>query len=125
MLQYNLGRVFEERGDWRGALEQYEHTYRLNSEYGLGDIFREVGKGYLHTGRLEKAVEFLGFFLDKRSSDTEGRYWLAVAFQKLSQTGEMRNQLRTLLDQARSNPRFFRKGNRRWLHQARMLLRQC
>ncbi|PYU88913.1 MAG: hypothetical protein DMG08_23560 [Acidobacteria bacterium] len=121
---YYLGRVFEEKGNWPAALEQYEQTYHLNAKYGLGDIFREVGKGYLHTGRLEKAVEFLHFFLDNRSSDPEGRYWVAVAFQKLGQTAEMRNQLRTLLDQARSNPRFFRKGNRRWLHQARMLLRQ-
>src|SRR5205823_3670520 len=91
------------KGNWPAALEQYEQTYHLNAKYGLGDIFREVGKGYLHTGRLEKAVEFLHFFLDNRSSDPEGRYWVAVAFQKLGQTADMRNQLRTLYYTAVTN----------------------
>jgi len=121
---YYLGRAFEEKEDWTRALEQYEETYRLKPEYGLRDIFREVGKGYLHTGRLDKAVEFLQFFLEFRTSDPEGRYWLAVAMKKLGKTDEMRAHLATLLNQARSNPRFFRKENRRWLYQARILQRQ-
>ncbi len=121
---YYLGRVFEANGDWSRAREEYEETYRLNPEYGLRDILREVGKGYLHTGRLDKALEFLQFFLRSRSSDPEGRYWLAVALKKLGKTNEMRTELNTILNQARLNPRFFRKENRRWLYQARMLLRQ-
>jgi tetratricopeptide (TPR) repeat protein len=121
---YFLGRVYEIRADWPRALEQFEETYRLNPEYGLGDIFREVGKGYLHTGRLEKAVEFLKFFLENRASDPEGRYWLAVALLKTGDGGQMRLQLSTILEQARTNPRFFRKENREWLYRARVLLKQ-
>jgi tetratricopeptide (TPR) repeat protein len=121
---YFLGRVYEIRADWPRALEQFEETYRLNPEYGLGDIFREVGKGYLHTGRLKKAVEFLKFFLENRASDPEGRYWLAVALQKMGDGGQMRLQLSTILEQARTNPRFFRKENREWLYRARVLLKQ-
>lgn len=122
--QYHLGRVHEALEDWPGALEQFEETYRLNPGYALGDIFREVGKAYLHTGKIEKGVEFLRFFLKTRGSDPEGRYWLAVSLQKLGRAEEMRSELRTILDQARSNPRFFRKGNRRWLYKSRLLLRQ-
>jgi tetratricopeptide (TPR) repeat protein len=121
---YFLGRVFELRADWPRALECYGDTYRINPEYGLGDIFREVGKGYLHTARLEKAIEFLEFFLETRGSDPEGRYWLAVALQNTGEFENMRTQLRTILEQARSNPRFFRKENREWLYRARLLLRQ-
>ncbi len=121
---YFLGRVYELRGDWPQALECYEQTYRLNPEYALGDIFREVGKGYLHTGRVEKATEFLKFFLESRSSDPEGRYWLAVALQKKGNPEGMRTQLKIMLDQARSNPRFFRKESREWLYRARLFLRQ-
>ncbi len=120
---YYLGRVFEQREDWLKAVDAYEATYRLNPEYGLGDIFREVGKAYLHTGQLEKASEFLSYFLQRRGSDPEGRYWLAIALQQAGKTSEMRNQLKTILDQARSNPRFFRKENRKWIYQARTLLR--
>jgi len=120
---YFLGRVFEAIDDWPKALEQYEETYRLNSQYAQGDIFREVGKGYLHTGSVDKAIEFLGFFLKDRASDPEGRYWLAVAHQRLGQFGEMRSQLKMLLEQARSSPRFFRKENRKWIYRARILLR--
>jgi tetratricopeptide (TPR) repeat protein len=120
---YYLGRVYELKSDWSHALEHYEETYRINPEYGLGDIFREVGKGYLHTGNIEKSMEFLKFFLTKRASDPEGRYWLAVALQKMGDSEQMRIQLRMIIEQARSNPRFFRKENREWIYQARNMIR--
>ncbi len=122
---YFMGRVREARGEWPGAAEEYEATYRLNSEYGLGDIFREVGKGYLHTGRPDKAIEFLRYFLDRRGSDPEGRYWLAVALRRTGSDEEMRVQLNTILSQARTNPRFFRKEHREWIYRARVLLRSA
>jgi tetratricopeptide (TPR) repeat protein len=120
---YFLGRTCELSGEWALALEQYEETYRINPEYGLGDIFREVGKGYLHTGSIEKGIEFLKFFLAKRDSDPEGRYWLAVALQKCGDIEQVGMQLNAILDQARSNPRFFRKENREWIYKARSMLR--
>ena len=120
---YYMGRIYESGGEWDKATEEYEDTYRRNSEYGLGDIFREVGKGYLHTGRPDKAIEFLQYFLQRRASDPEGRYWLAVAFDRAGHSIEMRTQLNTVLDQARSSPRFFRRKNRPWIYRSRMLLR--
>ncbi len=120
---YSLGRTFELKGEWAQALEQYEETYRLSPEFRQGDIFREVGKGYLHTGSVEKGMEFVQFFLKNRSSDPEGRYWLAVALQKIGDSEQMRVQLKTILEQARSNPKFFRKENREWIYRARNLLR--
>jgi tetratricopeptide (TPR) repeat protein len=121
---YFMGRACELRGDWPQALEQYEETYRIEPEYGHGDIFRQVGKSYLHTGKLEKALEFLKFFLEIRASDPEGRYWLAIALQRMGKADEMQTQLAMILEQARSNPRFFRKENREWLYRARADLRQ-
>ena len=120
---YFMGRVFEVRGDWSNAAKEYETTYSLNPEYALGDIFREVGKAYLHLDRPDKAIEFLQFFLARRSSDPEGRYWLAVVLQRTGKADEMRIQLNTILDQARSNPRFFRKEHRQWIYRTRILLR--
>jgi len=120
---YHLGRVHEQKGEWTQALEHYEETYRINPEYSLGDIFREVGKGYLHTGNAEKAIEFLKHFLTKRGSDPEGRYWLAVAARETGDTDQMRLQLQSILDQARSSPRFFRKENREWIYRARTMIR--
>ncbi len=90
-------------------------TLSHKSRPGTGDIFREVGKAYLHTGNMDKAIEFLNFFLQTRGSDPEGRYWLAVTLQKLGKPEETRVQLNTILEQARSNPRFFRKENRQWI----------
>jgi len=120
---YSLGRVFELKGEWTQALEQYEETYRLSPEFGLGDIFREVGKGYLHTDKVEKAIEFLKFFLTKRGSDPEGRYWLAIALQRTGDPEQMRAQLNIIVEQARSNPKFFRKENREWIYRARNMIR--
>jgi len=120
---YYMGRIHEAAGDWSQAAEEYETTYRSNHEYAQGDIFREVGKGYLHTDRLEKALEFLAYFQERRGSDPEGRYWLAVAMQRAGKMDDMRRQLNTVLDQARSSPRFFRRIHREWIYRARMLLR--
>jgi tetratricopeptide (TPR) repeat protein len=124
-FHYSLGQVFESQEKWNMALEEYEETYRLNPEQNLGDIFREVGKAYLHTGNVEKAIEFLEFFLQTRGSDPEGRYWLAVALQKVGKPEEMRVQLNTILEQSRSNPRFFRKEKRAWVLRARTLMKSC
>jgi tetratricopeptide (TPR) repeat protein len=122
---YDMGRSYELKGEWPSACDFYEDTYRLDPVYRMRDVMREVGKSYLHTGELDKAVEFLQFFLESRGSDPEGRYWLAVALQERGNREEARLQLQTLLEQARSNPRFFRKGNRAWLYRARRLLRQA
>ena len=121
---YSLGRAYEYQGDWTKALEQYEETYRLNPEYGLGDLLREVGKGYLNTDGVEKSIEFLTFFLTRRDSDPEGRYWLAVAMQRAGKSDQMRMHLKLIIEQAQSNPRFFRKQNREWIYKARSLLRE-
>ncbi len=120
---YSLGRTHELSGEWAQALEQYEETYRLTPEYGQGDIFREVGKGYLQTGNIEKGMEFLKFFLTKRGSDPEGRYWLAVAMQKMGDSEQMKAQLNLIVEQARSNPRFFRRENREWIYRSRNMIR--
>jgi tetratricopeptide (TPR) repeat protein len=120
---YFLGRTCELKKDWPEALERYESTYQIKPEYNQGDIIREVGKGYLHTGESGKAIEFLKYFLNKRDSDPEGRYWLALAMQKTGDTEQMRVQLNMILEQARSNPRFFRRENRDWIYRARSLLR--
>jgi tetratricopeptide (TPR) repeat protein len=121
---YSLGRTFELNGEWAPALEQYEETYRISPDYRLGDIFREVGKAYVNAGDVEKGIEFLKYFLDKRASDPEGRYWLAVALQKSGDTEQMQVQLHMILQQSRSNPRFFRKENREWIYRARMMIRE-
>jgi tetratricopeptide (TPR) repeat protein len=120
---YFLGRTFELKEAWGPALEQYEETYRLNPEYRLGDIFREVGKGYLNTGNTDKGIEFLNHFLTKRSSDPEGRYWLAIALKKSGNIEQMQFQLHMIVQQARANPGFFRKEHREWVYRARMMIR--
>jgi tetratricopeptide (TPR) repeat protein len=120
---YCLGLTLERRGDWAGALSEYEETYRLDPQHRLGEVIREVGKGYLHTGSLEKAREFLQYFLDARGSDPEGRFWLAVALDGLGRREEARAQLATILEQTRSTPQFFRKEHREWVHRARQQVR--
>jgi tetratricopeptide (TPR) repeat protein len=120
---YYMGRIHEAAGDWRKATDEYEAAYRSNQDFSQGDVFREVGKGYLHTDRLDKALEFLDYFQQRRGTDPEGRYWLAVAMQRAGRLEDMRRQLDIVLDQARSSPSFFRKTHREWIYRSRMLLR--
>jgi tetratricopeptide (TPR) repeat protein len=121
---YWLGRSYEARQDWVKALSQYEIVYRTDPHFGQGDVFREIGKAYLHSGDVKQAIEFLRFFLQARSTDPQGRYWLGVALEKAGESAQMRSELRTLLEHARSAPRFFRRENRTWITLARNLLRR-
>ena len=121
---YYFGIACERKKDWSKALECYEKTYRLDPEYGQRDIFREVGKAYVNTGSVEKGKEFLTFFLSRRDADPEGRYWLSVALNKSGDPDGTRFQLTLIIEQAKANPRFFRKRNREWIYRARNLMRE-
>jgi len=121
---YYFGIACTRKNDWPKALECFEKAYRLDPEYGQGDIFREVGKAYINTGSVEKGKEFLDFFLVRRDADPEGRYWMAVALQKSGDTERARFQLTLIIEQTKANPRFFRKRNREWIYRARSLMRE-
>ena len=121
---YFFGLARERKKDWAGAQECYEQAYRLDPEYGQGDIFREVGKAYLNTGNIEKGKEFLNYFLARRDADPEGRYWLASAISKSGDPDGARFHLNMIIEQAKANPRFFRKRNREWIYRSRNLLRE-
>ncbi len=120
---YNLGRVFEAGGDWPAALARYETARELAPDCCQGQVVREAGKGYLHTGAADKAVELLRSFLREHPSDPQARYWLAVALQRADRMEEMGIQLATLLEQARSNPGLARREKREWVLRARALVR--
>jgi tetratricopeptide (TPR) repeat protein len=120
---YYFGLACARKNDWDKALECFEKAYRLDPEYGQGDIFREVGKAYINTGYAEKGKEFLEYFLTRREADPEGRYWLAAALKKSGDAERARFQLTLIVEQAKANPRFYRKRNREWIYRARNLLR--
>lgn len=120
---YDLGRVLEAEGDWQAALERYEAARRLAPDCCQGNVVREAGKGYLHTGAADEAVDLLSSFLKEHGSDPEARYWLAVGLQRTDCPEEMIVQLHTLLEQARSSPRQSRREDREWILRARALVR--
>jgi tetratricopeptide (TPR) repeat protein len=122
---YGLGRAYEMKGEWRRALEFYEEAYRIDPECGSGEIIRELGKAHLHTGNIEKGVEHLNQFLKMRSSDPEGRYWLAVALEKTGNVSQMIGELNLIMGQVRANPRALRREARPWAYRARTMLRRA
>jgi tetratricopeptide (TPR) repeat protein len=121
--EYDLGRVHESRGDWEAALAHYENARGLAPGCCQGKALREEGKACFHTGDTEKALELLRSFLGEHASDPEARYWLAAALGRNDCAEEMRIQLHTLLEQARSSPRLSRTVNREWVLRARALIR--
>jgi tetratricopeptide (TPR) repeat protein len=120
---YWLGRTYEAKNDWRQAIPHFEEAHSLDPEYEMSIACREAGKGYLHTGNLGKAKEFLELFLSRNSSDIEGRYWLAVAMKRSGEVEPMRFHLNVIREQAQSSPGLFKKLNREWILRARGLMR--
>lgn len=120
---YGFGRACALKGAWPEALEHYEEAHRIDPDCSRGDLMRAMGKAYVHAGCAEKGRELLDSFLARRDSDPEGRYWYAVALRETGEAELARFQLTRILEQARVNPRGFRKRNREWIHRARVLLR--
>ena len=122
---YYLGRSYERKDQWPKALELYEETNRIHPEYGSGDIYRELGKAYLHTNNIEKAIECFKVFLNKRNMDPEARYWLAVALQRTGDTTQMIGELNRILYRAKADRSLFGGKNRHWVLASRDMLREA
>jgi hypothetical protein len=71
------------------------------------------------TGRQDDSVDSLPGW---NPSDPEARFLRAVELRQTGDIDGMRAQLHAILEQARSNPKFFRQTGREWVLRARGLL---
>jgi len=122
-----LGQALELRGDFAGAIREYEKAYEVEKAYGveqqhLGSIY--LARSYVLQGEREKALQLLGQLEDlKRRNGRVLAYGLAIIHLRLGQkqqaidwlersyldkeTGAIGNiKVNPMLDPLRGDPRF-------------------
>jgi len=63
-------------GDLQNALDHFSIVLEQNDKHALSEIWREVGATYLAADMLDEARDALEKFVERRSADVEGLYYL-------------------------------------------------
>jgi tetratricopeptide (TPR) repeat protein len=120
---YELGKIARQKGELQKALDHFAVVVEQNDKHSLSEIWREIGVTYLAAGMHAEARDALEKYVDRRSGDVEGLYYLGKV---LKAQGEM-EKAREMFDQAvlsaNASPDFRRRNTRQWSKLAEKELR--
>jgi Flp pilus assembly protein TadD len=89
---YELGRAARARGEPQQALDHFAVVVEQNDKHSVSEIWREIGATYLEAGMPAEARDALEKFVERRSFDPEGLYYLGKAFKALGEDGKAREK---------------------------------
>jgi tetratricopeptide (TPR) repeat protein len=95
---YELGRVARARGELQQALDHFAVVVEQNDKHSVSEIWREIGATYLEAGMPAEARDALEKFVDRRSFDPEGLYYLGKAFAALGEDEKAREKFGEAID---------------------------
>ena len=82
-------------------------------------IWREIGATYLEAGMLAEARAALETYIERRSADPEGLYYLGRVFKAQNETERARELFAEAVRAAETSPDFRRRDLKRWSRLAR------
>jgi Tfp pilus assembly protein PilF len=112
--RYQLGKIARQRGQFAEAIEHFGVVVAENEKHAQSEIWREVGATYLGAGMYAEAREALEKYVERRSFDPEGLYYLGETMRNLGQTAEARSLFERCLEAVQSMPYYRRADVRRW-----------
>ena len=117
---YELGKAARGNGDLQKAIEHFSNVVEQNDKHSLSEVWREIGATYLEAGMLAEAREALEKFVDRRSFDAEGLYYLGRVLKQQGETEKAREMFEQAVESAKTSPEFRRRDNiRHWSKLAR------
>ena len=117
---YELGKFARRNSDLQKAIEHFSHVVEQNDKHSLSEVWREIGATYLEAGMLNEAREALEKFVDRRSFDAEGLYYLGRVLKQQGETDKAREMFEQAVESAKTSPEFRRRSNiRHWSKLAR------
>ena len=112
--QYELGKLARAKGELQGALDHFAVVLEQNDKHALSEIWREVGATYLAAGMLTEARDALEKFVDRRSGDVEGLYYLGKALKAQGETEKASELFDEAIQLAKASPDYHRNRTRHW-----------
>ena len=119
---YQMGRIARVEGRLADAISHFDSVVRLNSAHSQSEVWREIGRAYLQAGQLEDAAAALAQFLERRSSDAEGRYHYGLALHRLGREQEAAAEMNGVIDSVRMSPPYKYRLEKRWMREAQVFI---
>ncbi len=111
---YELGKLARAKGDLQSALDHFAIVLGQNDKHSLSEIWREVGATYLAANMLTEARDALEKFVERRSADIEGLYYLGRTLKVQGDTERAAEVFAEAVASAKSSPDFRRRNNGQW-----------
>lgn len=112
--QYELGKLARSKGDLQAALDHFAIVLGQNDKHALSEVWREVGATYLAAGMLTEARDALEKFVDRRSGDVEGLYYLGKVLKAQGETEKASEIFAEAIQLAKASPDYHRNRTRHW-----------
>ena len=111
---YELGKLARQKGELQKALDHFAVVLEQNDKHSLSEIWREVGATYLVAGMHAEARDALEKYVERRSADVEGLYYLGKVLKKQGESERAREMFEQAVSSAKASPDFRRRTTRQW-----------
>ncbi|HYJ92597.1 MAG TPA: tetratricopeptide repeat protein [Pyrinomonadaceae bacterium] len=108
---YELGKIARRKGDLQKAIEHFSVVVEQNDKHSLSEVWREIGATYLEAGMLGEAREALEKFVDRRSFDPEGLYYLGKVLKQQGEHERAREIFEQAVESGKTSPEFRRRSD--------------
>jgi len=111
---YELGKLARQKSELQKALDHFGVVVEQNDKHSLSEVWREIGATYLAAGMHAEARDALEKYVDRRSGDAEGLYYLGKVLKAQGDTEKARDYFEQAVSSAKASPDFSRRNTRQW-----------
>jgi tetratricopeptide (TPR) repeat protein len=111
---YQLGRIAREQGRLQEAIGHFDAVVSQDDKHAHNEIWREIGATYLAASMLNEACDALDRYIERRSYDPEGLYYLGDVLQRQGNPGRAREMFERCIESVRTMPYYRRREVNKW-----------
>ena len=111
---YELGKLSRKNGDLQAALNHFSVVVEQNDKHALSEIWREIGATYLAANMLTEARDALEKYVERRSGDPEGLYYLGKVAKAQGEPDRAAELFNEAITSAKASPNFRRRNTGQW-----------
>ncbi len=111
---YELGKIARAKGELQTALDHFSIVVEQNDKHALSEVWREIGATYLAGNMLTEARDALEKFVERRSVEVEGLYYLGKVYKAQGEPDKAREMFEEAILSAKTSPDFRRRNTKQW-----------
>ena len=120
---YQLGRMAHSQGRFDEALEHFKAVVAKDDGYAQGEVWRALGESYAAASKNDEARAALERYVERRSYDPEGLYYLGETLFKLGENQQAREMFGRCVEAEKTNPYRRHSQTSKWRRFAEKRLR--